>query len=735
MRISSRIVLVALAIVSLGCGKENTLRTGSRLEDLIVRINASSVTELVGTNGRMRAATSTDEAGQAYSGKTLGLFIDYGTGDKYSYENVRWDNVNGGWTPESQMLWKDAETPAKIYAYAPYVDEIVNPTSDVPLAMTFVIPSDQSGGTERADLVWFGDQSFTPESGLNQNGEVDIRFQHKLMKLAAKISLGDQFDGTGIKIKEVWLHETYGQVTFDLIKGYPSVGIHFPDVDIRMHDAGENCFEAVFVRGNGMAMGHKMLTIIMTDGSEYSYMTDQRIGVSYGQVLRLDLRVGKDKVMAGAVTVEDWTDGGTTTGLETRPSDYTVWDGRTSASLSGSGTEDDPYIVASGNDLAYVAEQVNANQWNSFSDKHFKLTTNIDLNGVDWTPIGHYEANAHFYFKGIFDGNGMTIRGLKVNGTGTENYGGLFGYVADCQIKNLTIQDADVITDQSAGILIGEIGRRNQKSSIISNCHVSGTVSVSESADGINGNYGGLIGYAQYAEVSNCTANVVLNGLENAGIIAGRAYESGFVNCSATGTVKAEYAAAVFVGRCNGCSFVDCTAEGKVDAGRAAAGFASWAHSTQLHSSYFRNCTADVEVITHGQGGAGFVNVASGIVDVEHNLYNYVILENCSSYGTVHSYYNGDGTFNYNHSAGGFIGEIRESTVIDCFSGCEVIIEHPANDSENPDWTGAFIGRSYSYTNTIRCSYDASRNTQNLRAIGFIPQGSEGTQSHDIKAR
>lgn len=609
MRIGSRIVLVAMTIVSLGCVKENTLRTGSHLEDLVVRINASSAAGLAETNGQTRTAISTgsaggrSEAGQAYSGKTLGLFIDYGAGDKYSYENIRWENDGGEWTPESKMLWKDAATPAKVYAYAPYVGEIVNPTSDLPLAMAFIIPSDQSEGTECADLVWFGDQSFTPESGLNQNGEVDIRFQHKLMKLTANISLGNQFDGTGIKIKEVWLNETYGQVTLNLIKGTPSVGVHFPDVNIKMHDAGENCFEAVFVRGNGMSMGHKMLTIIMTDGSEYSYITDQRISVSYGQVLKLNLRVGKDKVMAEPVTIEEWTDGGTTTGLEARPSDYNVWDGQISASLTGSGTEDDPYVVVSGNDLAYIARQVNANQGHNFSGKHFKLTSNIDLNGVDWTPIGHYDVNAHFYFSGIFDGNGMTVKGLKVDRTGKEDYGGLFGYVAECQIKDLTIQDADVVTDLSAGILIGVMGWGNQKSRIISNCHVSGTVSVSESMEDPNGNdnYGGLIGFARLAEISNCTANVVLNGLNYSGLISGRAYESNFVNCSAKGTVKAEFCAGVFVGQSSGCKFVDCTAEGKVEAGGAAGGFASWVNSAQFSQSYLRNCTADVEVITHGR--------------------------------------------------------------------------------------------------------------------------------------
>lgn len=127
------------------------------------------------------------------------------------------------------------------------------------------------------------------------------------------------------------------------------------------------------------------------------------------------------------------------------------------------------------------------------------------------------------------------------------------------------------------------------------------------------------------------------------------------------------------------------------------------------------------------------MNVASGIIF--HTINHPVVFENCSSYGTVHSYYSGDGTYNYNHDVGGFIGEFTESTAIDCFSGCEVIVEYPANDSENPDWTGAFIGRSRNYTKTVRCSYDASRNTQNLRAIGSLTEDAEENQSHDIKAR
>ena len=69
----------------------------------------------------------------------------------------------------------------------------------------------------------------------------------------------------------------------------------------------------------------------------------------------------------------------------------------------GSGTEDDPYIIATTDDMDELASQVNNE--NNYSGKFFLMTADLDYSGKDYTPVGNY----NYGFKGTFNGNGHTI--------------------------------------------------------------------------------------------------------------------------------------------------------------------------------------------------------------------------------------------------------------------------------------------------------------------------------------
>ena len=136
------------------------------------------------------------------------------------------------------------------------------------------------------------------------------------------------------------------------------------------------------------------------------------------------------------------------------PTASAAWDGSSvSAALIGSGTEFDPYLISSENDLAFVAKQVN-DAVTGYEGEFFKLTVDLDLGNNLWTPIG-VGSN---YFRGTFDGDGHTVTNLNVK-TDPENssaqYGGLFGRVADGFIKNLTIDGAKVVSLKYAGTVAG----------------------------------------------------------------------------------------------------------------------------------------------------------------------------------------------------------------------------------------------------------------------------------------
>ena len=150
------------------------------------------------------------------------------------------------------------------------------------------------------------------------------------------------------------------------------------------------------------------------------------------------------------------------------------WDGVTVAAgfNGGTGTEADPYIIANAEQLVYFRNEVDGGR--TFEGEFLKLTASIDLNDVNFDPIGWgYEYDGFTAggntFNGTFDGAGHTIYGLYQNGwdldSDKENYstytysmagGGLFASVVDATIKNLTISGANIVFEcVDMGVLVG----------------------------------------------------------------------------------------------------------------------------------------------------------------------------------------------------------------------------------------------------------------------------------------
>ena len=141
------------------------------------------------------------------------------------------------------------------------------------------------------------------------------------------------------------------------------------------------------------------------------------------------------------------------------------WDGETvSESLSGEGTEEAPYLISSGADLAYLASSVNGG--NNYSGKYIVLTKNVNMNFKAWTPIGKAASTP---FAGIFDGKNQTISNLNVQGSTLL---GMFGVLSAATVKNITVGGTVVATGGVNGILAGQIA----SGTTVENVTVKGSV-------------------------------------------------------------------------------------------------------------------------------------------------------------------------------------------------------------------------------------------------------------------
>ena len=195
--------------------------------------------------------------------------------------------------------------------------------------------------------------------------------------------------------------------------------------------------------------------------------------------------------------------------------------------------------ITSAADLYAFANEVNENG-TSFAGKTVKLTADIDLANAAWTPIGQAGGySAKTYFQGTFDGNGKTIKNLKVSvweaGTneGKHYASGLFGFIdaGSATIKNLTVDGATVNGAHWTGVIAGYL------TGTVENCTVkNATVTCTHKNDEACGDKAGaVVGYINEGTVKNCTAeNCTVTAGRDAGQIVGAAKTTQVTNCTAT---------------------------------------------------------------------------------------------------------------------------------------------------------------------------------------------------------
>ena len=226
-----------------------------------------------------------------------------------------------------------------------------------------------------------------------------------------------------------------------------------------------------------------------------------------------------------------------------------------SSSFSGSGSEEDPYLISASSQLVELSELVNGlkcrDDGRPYSACSYKLSADIDMSGISFAPIGNYtditfylklsqqlldtyqfivyeptywaqlkvyiyEKNGTEYtltesteyvdgtdyylnheiknsFYGTFDGNGKTISNLSADSI----YSGLFGSVQNASVTNLILNNASL----SGSKICGGISAVSANSEIIG-CKVINSAIVSDLDNSI---CGGIIGTAIQKEDKDIT--------------------------------------------------------------------------------------------------------------------------------------------------------------------------------------------------------------------------------------
>lgn len=349
------------------------------------------------------------------------------------------------------------------------------------------------------------------------------------------------------------------------------------------------------------------------------------------------------------------------------------WNGKTTTQpASGSGAKDDPYLIGTGAELAWFADQVK----NGSVALCARLTAEIDLNGHPWTPIG----TAAKSYQGMFDGCNSTVHGLHIS---DKSYAGLFGVIG--------------------------------KSGIVERLKVAGTISiVSVSGNGVdNVGAGGIAGYCM-GTVFQCSSSVnISNDGTNysavAGGIAGKAAVNAIIDsCNSYGTVGSRnninYAGGI-VGAARQSTMIRyCTNEGAVNGVQGVGGIVG------LLTDYAQVRLCENKNTIQGDSRVGGIvgwvcldkYISGSVLDV--------IIMNVLNKGAV----SGSGSPAMGYGAGGIVGYIDTANNTGLTGPCTLSYAYnTGNVTDNGDATaqgvGGIVGEWYS--GEIRHVQSASANT------------------------
>lgn len=420
-----------------------------------------------------------------------------GTVKKYNVDSSGEDNSSAILRSDDPFYWQNTDA-IEVEAWWPYDEGNMNEMPKV------IVKADQDNIDD-----FIGSDYIHAHSTSVEFDNPSLEFKHRTVRMTVTLTAGNGI--TDISGATVSLN---GLSTAD---GNPAI--------ITPYQAGEDSPFDALLAPQIISEGTKFISINL-NGITYHYTTKSAFTLNAGQWHKYTVRINRTGLELIGNTIGDWNDENTE--IEAGMSGYTV-------------TEDGTYLVNSATGLYAWAKQVSTTGATSC-----KLLKNITLpapaeGGSNWTSV--------ILSSGTFDGNGHSISGIVIKGSGnSHNVGefhergeGFFVYLgSEAIVKNLGLKEINIIGKVDC---IGGIAGRNRGTIVA--CYVSGTIDVENGMEtgGVTGSNDGIL--------TGCYFTGSVKGESRVGGMTGS--NSGTINaCYWSGTVSGSQNESI-----GGCTEVD----------------------------------------------------------------------------------------------------------------------------------------------------------------------------------
>ena len=326
---------MAAAMIT-SCSSEDELSQSNYPSDNIIRVTA----------GVNNAKTRADGQGVSAMDKDFSLTVvnkntESTLPSKYTYIDKVFSKKSGDWACSETLLWQNSTTPVDIVAFAPAQENKFSGVCDNDRnikPITYSVADDQSTSSDNNDLLYYYAPNFNPGTSLDENGKLNIQFNHAFCMIDIVVTLGTEFNKPNVLKESPIVKVTLGGTKIEASVDVKNAATTTASVVTASEEAAatditttkgsftpaENADKKADPEKNAISRfsciaipqtvaGKTFKVSLMTAGKRYEWTSAEPVELKSGYRYTLELSMGNDVVLlkGGSISATPWTEGDT----------------------------------------------------------------------------------------------------------------------------------------------------------------------------------------------------------------------------------------------------------------------------------------------------------------------------------------------------------------------------------------------------------------------------------------
>ena len=320
---------MAAAMIT-SCSSEDELSQSNYPSDNIIRVTAGV------NNAKTRADVKYSPMDKPFSLTIVNRNTESSElAKKYTYVDKVFSKTSGDWACSETLLWQKATTPVDIVAFAPAQEGKFNGVCDNDRnikPITYSVADDQSTSSDNNDLLYYYAPNFNPGTSLDENGKLNIQFNHAFCMIDIVVTLGTEFNKPNVLKESPIVKVTLGGTKIEASVDVKNAATTTASVVTASEEAAatditttkgtfdkaanaeanaKSYFSCIAIPQTVAANTFKVS--LMTAGKRYEWTSAEPVVLKSGYRYTLELSMGNNVVLlkGGSISASPWTEGDT----------------------------------------------------------------------------------------------------------------------------------------------------------------------------------------------------------------------------------------------------------------------------------------------------------------------------------------------------------------------------------------------------------------------------------------